>query len=269
MMVFYNGSQNIFTSNLYWVGCENRDEENMPQQVCIINVCSVADILNSYFHPTPPFFCKNHSFLTQKPPSQWTIHLNVLLTALYLLPSVFLLCVEMTALHLKMPHQLYCCLSHPFEIHWKPGRPQPAPDSLSTERRQGEHYNTGCFGVESGAFLIFCVVQIPHSELGWQLECCYTSHMSVKPSYSLPLYTLCFTVAKNEAFIHTRFSSEYTLKEGVHMGTQAGTKKKEASRGASLKHVLVEFTQTHVCMGMHAEFTKVNTIIPYWCIIKE
>lgn len=49
-IVFYSGIQNLFTSNLYLVRCENWDEENVPQQGCITNVCSVADTLNCHFH---------------------------------------------------------------------------------------------------------------------------------------------------------------------------------------------------------------------------
>lgn len=86
-----------------------------------------------------------------------------------------------------------CCLSNPFEIQWKPAHPQPSPTSLSSERCQCQSYHTGSFGVEKGVFLIFCLVQFPYCELGWQLECYYTQHASVKPGYSSPLGTLCFT----------------------------------------------------------------------------
>lgn len=90
-------------------------------------------------------------------------------TALYLLPSIILVCSEITALHLKMPHQLYCCLSNPFEIHWKTAHPQPAPASFSSQRHQCEHYSSGSSGVENGVFLIFCLIQLPYSELAVSL----------------------------------------------------------------------------------------------------
>lgn len=154
----------------------------------------------------------------------------------------------MTALHLKMPHQLYCCLSNPFEFQWKPAHPQPAPASLSSERRQCKRFNTGSFGVENGVFLIFCLVQFPYSEPGWQLECCYILHTSVRPSYSPPLHTLCFTVLwqKHKPFLHTCFSSEYTLKAGTH------SYPRRHKLRASLKRGLMKSIQTHVCVSMHA-----------------
>lgn len=164
-------------------------------------------------------------FSFKYPPSSNLSHCT--LTASYLLPSV-LMYAEMTALHLKMPHQLYCCLSNPFEVQWKPSHPQPAPSCLSWVCRQCEHYNVGSFGVKNGAFLIFCLVHFPYSQLGWQLECCYTLHASVKPGYSPPQHTvlLCFDT-KRSLYTYTCFSAQYVLHEWVHTGTHTGTLSKE------------------------------------------
>ncbi len=75
-IVFHNGIQNLFTSNLYLVSCENWGEENMPQQGCIINVCSVADTLNCHFHSffwniTPSSHRNHHP--TEQPVSMYSL----------------------------------------------------------------------------------------------------------------------------------------------------------------------------------------------------
>lgn len=79
----------------------------------------------------------------------------MLLTALYLLPSIILVCAEITALHLKMPHQFYCCLSNPFEIQWKTAHPQPAPASFSSQ--------------------LICVSIIAQDHLEFRVECFWFS----------------------------------------------------------------------------------------------
>lgn len=58
----------------------------------------------------------------------------------------------------------------------------------------------------------FCHVQLPWSELGWQLECCNALHASVKPDYIPPSQTQCFTVLwHKQAFYKHRFPHECIL----------------------------------------------------------
>lgn len=148
----------------------------------------------------------------------------------YLQPHVCcLLCSSVYMYWNECPTFLDCHINsivckNPFEIQWNPAHPPPAPASLSSKRHQCELYNTGSFGAEDGVFLNFCWVQLPYSELGWQLECCYTLHASLTPGYNPPLHALCFAVLwqKQKAVIHSRFSSEHTLKERVHTPTHAG-----------------------------------------------
>lgn len=136
-------------------------------------MCSIADALNPNCSVTIfPLF----SFLTRKLHSHWITHLSVLLTASYMLPSVFLLCANMTALHLKMPHKLFWCLSDPLEIQWKLAHPQPTPTSLSSGLCHCECYNTHSFRTWLTAWMLF------------------TLHASVKPSYRPPVHTACFIV---------------------------------------------------------------------------
>lgn len=190
--------------------CDNWDE-NMPQQECIIYVWSDADTLNCYFY----------SFLeTSLLHTETTIlqnnHISVLLTASNLLSSVH----WNDCPTFKNATSTLVVLSNAFEIQWKPAHPQPSPTSLSSERCQCQSYHAG---VEKGVFLIFCLVLFHYSELGWQLECYYTQHASVKPGYSSPLGTVLLGFGRKRSLTHTNFYFEYTLKEWLHTGTHAET----------------------------------------------
>lgn len=114
-------------------------------------------------------------------------------------------------------------------IHLKSSRSQPThsptPASLSCERRQNERYNTGSFGVENGVPLIFCLVQFPYSELGWQLECLCTRHATVKPSHSPPLHTLCFAALwQKQKPLYTPVSPLNMQSKRAHAATHADIK---------------------------------------------
>lgn len=168
-------------------------------------MCSIADALNPNCSVTIfPLF----SFLTRKLHSHWITHLSVLLTASYMLPSVFLLCANMTALHLKMPHKLFWCLSDPLEIQWKLAHPQPTPTSLSSGLCHCECYNTHSFRRKDGVFLIFCLLLFLCSELGWQLECCSHCMPQLNPAIDhqyTQRVSLC-SHRENNPFVYSHFT---------------------------------------------------------------
>lgn len=95
---------------------------------------------------------------------------------------------------------------------------------------------TQALWVENGVFLIFCLVQFSYSELGWQLECCYTQ---LNPAIARH-YTHCVLLCSD------RERSLYThlFLCSIHAATHTGTQTKGAPWCASLKQGLRKFTQS-------------------------
>lgn len=160
----------------------------MPQQDCITHLCSIASTLNCYFY----FFFTLFRNLTAHTETTTPLNNQSQCTPYSLIFAAF--CIssvcwnDCPTFENATSTLLLFVKSIWNSVEASP--PTACTRSLSSERRQCERYNTGSFGVENGVFLIFCLVQLPCSELGWQLECCYTLHASVKPGYSFTTHSL-------------------------------------------------------------------------------
>lgn len=111
----------VNSTNNHWVRCGRKFASTLLHNECAQHCWHLKSQFPQLFS-----FLNHYAVCTQKPPSPWTSHLIVLLyTVIFAASCVSCVCAEMTALHLKTPHQLHCCLQNPFEIQQKPAHPQP------------------------------------------------------------------------------------------------------------------------------------------------